>query len=181
MAGARPPSSTRRPPQYLAVGRVLRPHGVRGELLVEVAPDLVGLISPKTPVYLGPRHKHCVVRSLRRHRRQVLLSLEGCGDREAAERWRGAEIDIRLAELEPLPSGVYYDWQMVGLHVWTESGELLGVMKEILRTGANDVYLVRSASGDELLLPALDSVILEVDLDEGRLLVRLPPGLREEQ
>ncbi len=176
MAGAKPPRR-RPPPQYMAVGRVLRPHGVRGHLLVDVAPDAVGLFSPRRTIYLGPRHRRFEVRWLRRHRRQYLLALEECSDREGADRWRGADIHVRLSEVEPLPAGVFYDWQLIGLEVRGEAGDVLGKVAEILRTGANDVYLVRAASGGEILLPAIDSVVLEIDLEAGQMRVRLPPGL----
>lgn len=165
----------------MAVGRILRPHGVRGDLLVEVVPDLVNLIDAETVVYLGPRRRRRIVRSLRPHGQQYLLSLEGCVDRQSAEAWRAAQVYVRLKDLEPLPSGVYYDWQIVGLEARTEAGETLGRVSEIIRTGANDVYLVKSESGEELLLPALDSVILRVDLEEGRMWVRLLRGLRQEE
>lgn len=181
MVGSGPPTRRRPAPQFLAVGRVLRPHGVRGELLVEVAPDSVALFAPRRNVYLGPRHRRFEVRWLRPHRRQYLLALERCVDRKAAERWRGVEIHVRLSELEPLPPGVFYDWQLIGLEVRSVSGEALGRLVEILRTGANDVYLVRGGSGDEILLPAIDSVVLDIDLEAGRMRVQLPPGLRDGQ
>ncbi len=154
---------------------------MRGDLLVEIAPDAAGLIVPRGNVYLGPRHRRFEVQSLGRHGRQHLLALESLPDRETADRWRNAEIHIRLSEVEPLPAGVYYDWQIIGLEVWGAGGRLLGRLAEILRTGANDVYLVRDASGGEILLPAIDSVVLEIDLARGRMLVQLPPGLREER
>jgi 16S rRNA processing protein RimM len=68
----------------------------------------------------------------------------------------------------------------VGLEVQTEAGEILGKIAEILQTGANDVYVVRDEAGAEVLLPAIEPVILKVDLDGKRMLVRLIPGLRPE-
>jgi 16S rRNA processing protein RimM len=106
------------------------------------------------------------------------LLLEGCEDRDSAEHWREQTIFIRLEEAEPLPEGVYYRWQILGLDVVSDQDEPLGKVEQILETGANDVYLVRDESGNELLLPAIESVILQVDLERGRLLVHLLPGLR---
>jgi len=104
--------------------------------------------------------------------------IEGCTDRNKAERWRGAEIKIRFEEAQPLEAGVYYHWQILGLKVVTEQGGELGTVQEILETGANDVYIVRSEAGGELLLPAIPDVILEVNLEAARMIVRLIPGLR---
>jgi len=84
---------------------------------------------------------------------------------------------IPMQSAEPLPEGVYYRWQILGLAVVELEGQHLGTVAEILETGANDVYIVRGDGPRELLLPAIESVILEVDLEQGRLLVRVPEGL----
>jgi len=84
---------------------------------------------------------------------------------------------IPMQSAEPLPEGVYYRWQILGLAVVELEGQHLGTVAEILETGANDVYIVRKNDPRELLLPAIESVILKVDLEQGRLLVRVPEGL----
>ena len=173
-------ADARQPGEYLAVGRVLRPHGVRGELLVEAAPDLAGMLSAGRKIYLGPDRTPRTVRSLRSHAESYLLSLKGTADRTTAERYRGAVVYVRGDSAPPLPADVYYTWQIVGLEVRTEGGETLGKIVEILQTGANDVYVVRGEAGEEVLLPAIASVILKVDLDAKVTLVRLIPGLRPE-
>ena len=107
----------------------------------------------------------------------MILRIEGSEDREAAEAFRGSELLIPMQSAEPLPEGVYYRWQILGLAVVELDGQHLGTVAEILETGANDVYIVRGDGPRELLLPAIESVILEVDLEQGRLLVRVPEGL----
>ena len=77
----------------------------------------------------------------------------------------------------PLAPGEYFHYQLIGLAVGTEEGEELGTIREILETGSNDVYIVAGPSGD-LLIPALAQVVLQVDLDAGRMVVRLMDGLR---
>ena len=77
-----------------------------------------------------------------------------------------------------LPPGEYYHYQLVGLAVVTEQGEELGTLQEVLVTGSNDVYVVQSEAGDEILLPAVSQVIKQVDLSAGRMLVHLIDGLR---
>jgi 16S rRNA processing protein RimM len=106
-----------------------------------------------------------------------LLHVEACSDREAAEAFRGAEVRLRLEEAAPLPEGRFYRWQVIGLQVVTEEGRALGVVREILETGANDVYIVAPESGRELLLPAITSVVRQIDLEGGKMVVRLMPGL----
>lgn len=164
-------------PNHLAVGRVLRPHGVRGDLLVEPYSETIRSIEAKSEVFIGARENPYTVSSIRSHRRRLILRVEGCGDREAAEAFRGEELLIRTQAAEPLPEGVYYRWQILGLEVMEEGGQHLGTVTDILETGANDVYVVFGDRPRELLLPAIESVILEVDLEAGQLLVRLPEGL----
>jgi 16S rRNA processing protein RimM len=114
----------------------------------------------------------------RLHQGRVLLKLEGCDDRTAAEALRGAFVQVPIEEAIPLDEGEYYEHQIVGLAVWTAKGEALGEVVEILYTGANDVYVVRGLDRSEILIPAIAGVILKVDLEAGRLVVELPEGLR---
>jgi 16S rRNA processing protein RimM len=180
MPGTPKPSDTaraRKQPTFVAAGRVMRPHGVRGELRVEAVSHLMRSLQAGSRVYLGSRHAAARVASARLHGRHWLVRLEGCGDRETAERWRGAELGVRVDDLPPLPEGEYFYWQILGLQVVTEDGRALGTIEEILETGANDVYIVRSPDRPEVLLPAIQSVIRQVDLAAGEIRVRLIPGL----
>ncbi len=164
--------------EYIAVGRVVRPHGVRGTLLVEPISEMIHSLEPGAEVYLqgadGPKR----VQYLRAHRDRYLLAIESCIDRDQAEQFRGAEVRLRGDLAQELPEGEFYHWQILGLEVVTEDGEHLGQISRILETGANDVYVVEKPGEKELLIPAIDAVILDVDLAQERLTVRLIPGLR---
>jgi 16S rRNA processing protein RimM len=116
------------------------------------------------------------VEKLRRHRGVLLLKLAGCDDRNSADELRGMLVQIPIGEAIPLEEGEYYDFQLVGVRVETESGEWLGQVVEVLKTGANDVYVVRGPWG-EVLLPAVDDVVLELDLELKRMVVHLLPGM----
>lgn len=164
--------------EYIAVGRVVRPHGVRGVLLVEAISELIHRLEPSSQIFLGEYKRVAEVEYLRPHKDRFLLALDSLEDRDQAEEWRGSELFLRTADSESLPEGIYYHWQIIGLEVETEEGEAMGVIQKILETGANDVYVVEQSGRKELLLPAIDEVIREVDLDGGRMVVRLLPGLR---
>lgn len=170
----------RDPPDYLSVGRVVRPHGVRGAIVVEANKDTIRSVRPSAQVYLGENKTPATVRTIRSHRGRFIIRLVGCQDRDAAEAWRGVEIFIPFGDVEPLAEDEYYYWQMIGLSVQTEAGRRLGRLESIIETGANDVYQVRTETGGELLLPAIESVIKEVDLEEERIIVTLLPGLVDE-
>jgi 16S rRNA processing protein RimM len=164
-------------PELIAVGRVLRPHGVRGELLLSSLTDFPEHLRQVEVVYLGEAAEPHPVAAVRQHRDQLILRLAGCADREQADAFRGQLVQVRPQAAAPLPPGRYYHHQIIGLEVVTDAGETLGQVAEIITTGANDVYVVRGEAG-EILLPAIRSVILEISLDQQRLTVHLLDGLR---
>jgi 16S rRNA processing protein RimM len=172
-------SGARQPLETLAVGRVVRPHGVRGVLRIEPYSAAIGELHAGSKVFLGPDGVPATVTSANAQARGYLLSLRECLDRESAEKWRGAEVRVPVEAVPPLPDGTYYHGDILGLAVVSADNENLGQVVDILQTGANDVYVVRDAENHELLLPAIASVIREVDLAAGRLVVELIPGLRE--
>jgi len=170
--------AARQPPSFLAVGRVVRPHGVRGGLVAEPVSEAMLGLEAGAEVLLGENHTPMVFQEMRRHGQRWLLWLDGIDSREQAEALRGAEIALPLGVVPPLPEGTYYWWQILGLRVVSDEGQELGQVDEILETGANDVYSVRDMTGAELLIPAIESVILDVDLEVGEIKVHLIPGLR---
>lgn len=164
---------------FLAIGKVIRPHGVRGELLLETLTEFPAHLAEVATVYVGEAEspQPHPLRRARLHQRELLIQLGDCLDRDAAEAYRGQMVFIRTEQAAPLPPGRYYHHQIIGLTVITDEGETLGQVAEILETGANDVYVVVGPSG-ELLLPALESVIQLIDLDAKKMTVHLLEGLR---
>lgn len=177
MADARHPAPN--PPvtsSHLIVGKVVRPHGITGELKVYLAPEYRGALEGLARVYLNDTEHAYRVLSCRAHQDAILLRLEGITTRNAAEAVRGARVIIAVAELPELPPGSYYAHQLIGLRVLRDNGEVIGELSEVLATGSNDVYVVKTGSG-ELLLPALESVVRAIDLCAGTMTVVVPEGL----
>ena len=167
----------RQSPEFLVVGRVLRPHGIRGALMVEGFSDYIHGLRAGSEIHLGPDNISLKIVSIRKHKNKYLLTHEASVDRSEAEAYRDFEVKLRFQDTEPLGEGEYFYRQIIGLEVLTVAGERLGVVTEIRETGANDVYIVQDDEGRELLLPAIKSVILEIDLDAGQITVHLLPGL----
>ncbi|MFQ5886205.1 MAG: ribosome maturation factor RimM [Anaerolineae bacterium] len=164
----------RRVPRYLVVGKVVAPWGTRGELKVAILTDFPDRFRDLKRVYLGD--EPWTLEGHRRHGRWVILKLEGCADRNSAEKLRGELVQIPLEEAIPLSEDEYYIYQIVGLEVWTSEGEHLGRVSEVLFTGANEVYVVEGERG-EILVPAIEDVVKEVDLEGGRLIVEPLEGM----
>ncbi len=169
----------RREPRYLAVGRVLRPHGIRGEVRAEILTDYPERIAELERLYVGETYHPRAVRGLRFHKGAMLLSLEGCDDRNAAEALRGEYLYVALEDAVPLEEGEYYLHQLEGMEVFTEEGEALGTIVEVLSVpGANDVYVVHGLRG-EVLIPAIREVVKTLDIESSRMVIRPLPSLLE--
>ncbi|MBI4337129.1 MAG: 16S rRNA processing protein RimM [Chloroflexi bacterium] len=160
---------------FVVVGRVLKPWGMRGALRVAVLTDFPQRFAQGSRFYIRGVVYEC--HWVRRERSTVILKLVGVDTQEQAEALRGQELEIPDSSLMPLPLGTYYVFQLVGLEVYTTQGEALGRVVEVLQTGSNDVYVVRG-QGSDLLIPATQEVVKEVDLLGQRMVVELLPGLR---
>ncbi len=114
--------------------------------------------------YLGPQARPYPVESVRFHQGAALIKLASCDDRNAAEALRGLLVQIPLEDAVPLEEGEYYYFQAVGVEVFTDRGEFLGRVVEVMETGANDAYVVQGPHG-EVLIPAVEDVVRELGPD----------------
>ncbi|ETW92782.1 ribosome maturation factor RimM [Candidatus Entotheonella palauensis] len=162
----------------IAIGRLIKPHGLRGELVflpyvVEMAllPDLIGrsvvLRHPVAPVLSR------TVAGWRQFHKRVLMQFDGCHDISQVEPLREYEVLIARHVFEPLPEGEYYWFEIEGLAVYAQDGEYLGVIEEIIYTGSNDVYVVRDADGGELMVPALCDAVSRIDVEQREMHLRV--------
>jgi 16S rRNA processing protein RimM len=161
-------------PALLVVGHLRHAHGVKGEISMEVLTDFPERLRKGKQVFVGESHAPMIITGTRWKDKVMLLTFEGYTDCDQVNMLRNLQVYIRTENLPSLPEGEYYFHQLVGLKVLDEAGTLLGQLEEVMETGANDVYLVRSPSGDEILLPAIEAVILKVDLEGGEMTVRPP-------
>lgn len=167
-------------PDFVHVGRVRSAHGLRGEVLVESLSDLPGRLESLERFRLELRSgqvREYRVRGRRPHKGGQLVLLEGVEDRDAAELIRGSLVTIPSGELPDLPDDTFFVFDLIGAEVATESGELLGKLKEIWAVGGNDVLVVRGGERGEILLPSSREVVRSVDVKERRIKVHLIPGL----
>jgi 16S rRNA processing protein RimM len=160
-------------PLYLAVGRLRRPHGVEGEILMDVLTDFPERLHVGRTLYAGPNHEPVKLSGLRGPENEKIVRLVGYDTPETVGRFRNVILYVPVSELPKLPEGEYYHHQLLGLSVVDEAGQELGRLDQILETGANDIYVVKTPENKELLLPAIEEVVLEINLEKGQILVRL--------
>jgi 16S rRNA processing protein RimM len=164
------PSSSE--PEFLAIGKLRKPHGIRGEIEMEILTSFPERLHKGIIVYVGENYRPIRILDRRRKDQLLLLTLEDYPVREKVAALTNQLVFIRSSGLPKLPEGEYYHHEVLGLDVFDEAGNNLGQLSEILETGANDVYLVRDSSGIEILIPALENVILQVDLENHRMTIR---------
>lgn len=164
-------------PRFLVIGRIVKPHGVRGDVLVEVHTDEPDRFTWLDRVYVGREDPVPVaIERVRFHKTFVLLKLAGYDDRESAKLLRTQWLQVPEEEGLPLEEGEYYLYQVVGATVYSDDGKLIGELTQVLETKANNVFVVKGQFG-EVLLPDIVEVVKEVDLDKGQITVHLLPGL----
>lgn len=168
---------------YIAVGQIVGPHGIRGEVKVEPMTDFPERFRKGAKVYLGaatdaPDPAPTQIAAARPHQGRWLVLFTDIKDRNRAETLRGQYVLISEADLMPLGEHENYAHDLIGLDVVTSDGTALGKLVEILFTPANDVYIVRGKQG-ETLIPATREVVQAVDLAGQHMTVVLPEGLLE--
>ena len=166
-------SATREAP--VIVGRIRSAWGLRGDVSVEVLSDAPHRFAPGSVLRL--KGEPARVEYSRKGKRGLLVKLDTVNDRTQAEALRGADLTVLPEQVEALPEGIYYHFQILDLRVETEEGEQLGVVSEIIITGGNDVYVVHKDGRRDILIPALPDVVLDVDMDTGVMTVSLLDGL----
>ncbi len=157
--------------EKVIIGRIVAPHGVRGDLRMFPDIDRPEVIKSLKHLWIGG--KKYPLLSARPHKNIYILHVEGVEDRNETERMRNLPVEVLASELPERKDGTYYYFQLLGLRVITEDGEPVGTLSEIIETKANNVYSVRNSEGKDILIPAIPPCILKVNLEDGTMTVRL--------
>ncbi len=160
----------------IAVGHVTRAHGIRGEVAVEVRSDEPDRFAQGASVFTESGRSLEIERS-QPHGGRMLVKFAGVEDRTGAEELRGTVLVVPESWLAELPDWEYWPFQLEGCEVVTESGRSLGAVSEVIPNPANDLWVAVDNEGSETLVPAIRDVIVDVDIEAKRILVRDVPGL----
>jgi len=173
------------PDAVVPIGKIVGTHGLNGTSKVFSYAESVSIFTPNSSIILrqpeGSQRPY-VIQWAKQHTRCILLALEGVTDRDQAESLIGCELLIPRSSLPEPEEGTYYWFDLIGLSVYTTNGRFVGRLESIFPTGSNDVYVVRSdvngkEGRDEVLIPAIESVVKEIDLEGKVMRVVLPEDL----
>ena len=165
--------------QLLRVGVISTTHGVRGEVKVYPTTDDVNRFKKLEKVVLdtGREYIDLEISGVKFFKNLVILKFKGIDNINDIEKYKGKDLLVHREDAVALEENENYVADLIDLKVVTDDGKVLGYLTEVMETGANDVYVVETADGQELLLPAIRDCILDVDLDEEVMTVHILPGL----
>ena len=165
--------------ELVLLGKVVATHGIKGQLRIAVySGEFETILSLSSLMFKGPdgRMETFEVAASAVHGEKILVALKGYGTINQALHLVGRELYVTREQMPELAEGEFYWCDLLGLKVLTDKGELLGLIADIIATGSNDVYVVKN-DGREYLIPALEDVVLDIDLDKGLMTVSPPEGL----
>lgn len=162
----------------LEVGKIINTHGLRGEVKVIPWTDTPDVFEDLETLYLK-NNDVLTISSVKYQKNNLIVKFKELGDINEAEKLKNQVLYAERSALGELPDGVYYIADLIGLSVRKETGEEVGKIKDVLQTGANDIYVVAREGAKDLLVPVIPNVVLSVDIDGGEVTVLLPDGLED--
>lgn len=170
------------PDELFLIGHIVAPFGLNGQVKLRALTDRADHIEQHVDVlYIGARHTPYRKRELIEHKPGIfILTLEGIHSREEADALRRCEVLIHEQDAAPLEGDEYFLHELYGLQVQTPEGDVLGEVREVLETGANDVLLVARKDAPDILIPMIHEVVQRLDIAGGCVVVRLVEGLLPE-
>ncbi len=164
--------------EFLKVGVITNTHGLKGEVKVYPTTDLDRFEYLEYVLLdTGKEKKRLEVSQVRYFKNLVLMKFKGINDINEIERYKGHDLWIARADAQELQEGEYYIGDLIGMSVFLEDGSEFGIVKDVMETGANDVYVIRTREGKEILIPAIADCILDVDVENERMKIHLLKGL----
>lgn len=159
--------------KLVEIGKIVAPHGVRGEVRVVPLSEFDEAVETAGGFYVQGKD-WLEIEGLRYHRNFILIKFAGINDMDAANLLRNKDISLTREQIGELPEGRYYIEDLLGLEVFDTKGVLLGKLAEVIVTGSNDVYVIRKEGAKDILLPVLKHIVLETDIEAKKMIVDPP-------
>lgn len=165
--------------EYFEIGQIVNHFGIKGMVKVNPFTDDISKFEELKTILLEQNNKltEIQIEEVKYSKNQVLLKLKGIDTVEEAEKYRGCYLKIARKDAKKLPKDTYFIADLIGITVYTEDGVLLGKLQDIYNSGASDIYVVKDDNGKQILLPAINEVIKEIDIEQEKIIVHLIKGL----
>lgn len=165
--------------EFLQIGVISSTHGIKGEVKVYPTTDDVNRFKKLKEVYLYTGKEHLILHpeSVKFFKQFVIIKFKEYSNINEIEQFRNKSLLVDRENAVELRKNEYFIADLIGLKVMTDEEKQLGILKDVLQTGANDVYIVETEEGKEVLLPAIKECVLNVDIEGGEILVHIMPGL----
>ena len=161
--------------KYIEIGKIVNTYGIKGQLKIVPYTDNIKRFEKLKKIYIN--EKEYLIENVKYLKNLVILKLQEINTIEQAEKYRNLYIYIDKKDAIKLPKDTYFIRDLIGIEVYTNDGEKLGIIDDIFKTGSNDVYVVKNSLGKQILLPAISSVIEKIDLENKKVIVNLIKGL----
>ncbi len=165
--------------QILEIGKVVNTHGIRGEIKIQPWCDDPLMFNELEYIFIGDE-KYKLSR-VRLHKSCLIVLLDGINDINVAEKLKNKTVTVNRSDLGVLPEGTYYIADIIGLKVIDEKDSEIGVISDVISTGSNDVYQVSRENKKDVLIPVIEDVVNEVNIDGGYVSVTLMKGLMDDE
>lgn len=164
-------------PEFICIGKIHRAHGIKGDVVLDPITDFPERIRKGRSVFAGEQHKPLTIARVREKAPYLLVGFKEIEDETQAAEFRNQYLYVKTADLPVLPEGQYYFHQLIGLEALDKNGSHVGVLTEIIETGANDVYVIRKDDGSEELVPAIPQTVLTIDIAAMQISIDFPEWL----
>ena len=165
----------------LEVGKIVNTHGLRGEVKVVPWTDYPEVFEDIETVYIKKKseYERLDIAGIKYQKNNLIIRFAQLKDINEAEKFKNQVLYAEREALGELPEGVYYIADLIGLDVVKEDSEKVGVIADVFNTGSNDIYEVKREGQKNLLLPVIDDVVLDIDIENKRVTVRMMEGLED--
>ncbi len=165
--------------ERLEVGQIVNTFGIKGFVKIYPYVDDISRFDNLKKVHIKSKkeEKELQIEEVKYQKNMVLVKFKGIETVENAEKLRNSFVEIDRADAIPLEEGQYFIADLLGLDVFLDTGEKLGVLEDIYNTGSSDIYVVKNELGKQFLLPYIDEVIKQINLEEGKIIVHIIEGL----
>ncbi len=165
----------------LRVGVIANTHGIRGEVKVFPTTDDVTRFNKLKQIFIdtGKELMELEISAVKYFKNLVILKFKGIDNINDIEKYKGKDLLITRENAVPLEENEYFIYDIIGAEVIEENNNIVGILKEVLTTGANDVYVVKTPEGKEILLPVIPDCVKEINVEEKKVIISLMPGLAD--